>query len=350
MDTPLVELEARARELLPAPVYEYYRQGAADEVSAFEAVDAWRRFRFLPHVLRDVSAVSVTTTLLGRQLDTPVAIAPTALQRHAHPRGEQEMAAGAAAAGSLICVSSNTGLPYATIGLTGAPWWAQVYVLQDRSLTTAMLQLAVSAGASAVVLTADTPVVGAKRNAGETVWEMTPEGYSHVNVDRAGVTTQALEKALDLTPEVIGWIRDRTGLPVVVKGVLRADDASRAVDAGADAVWVSNHGGRQLDRSISTAQALGPVAAAVRDHAEVYVDGGLRDGRDVLTALALGARGVFVGRPALWALTTEGADGVRRVLDDITRDLVQAMCLAGCSSLSEVDAELLSGLNRTTAT
>ncbi len=335
------ELEARARAALPPPVYEYFRQGSADEVSAAEAVAAWRGFRFLPHVLRDVSNVSVETRLLGRAFATPVGIAPTALQRHAHPAGEREMAAGAAAAGSLLCVSGNAGAPYEEIATAGAPWWAQLYILADRSLSAALLRRAVDAGATAVVLTADTPVVGTKRNAGQSVWDITPQGFAHVNEDRGSAPAWALEKAVDLSEEAIGWVRQETGLPVVVKGVLRADDAVRVVAAGADAVWVSNHGGRQLDRSVTTAQALGPVAAAVGDRAEVYVDGGVRDGRDVLTALALGARAVFLGRPALWALTCGGATGVHDLVCALTEELLEAMCLAGCRGLAELTCDLL---------
>jgi 4-hydroxymandelate oxidase len=342
MVSPLDDLEAQARSLLPAPVYEYYRQGSADEVSVREAVQAWRRYRFLPHVLRDVSTVSVATDLLGTAVSTPVAVAPTALQRHAHPAGEQEMAAGVAAAGSLICVSGNAGVSYADVASSGAPWWAQLYVLHDRTVSVALLRRAVAAGASAVVLTADTPVVATKRIAGESAWDISPAGFAHVNEDRTDVSGEALDKALDLSEEAIAWVHEVTGLPVVVKGVLRPDDALRVVDAGADAVWVSNHGGRQLDRSVSTAQALRPVARAVGARAEVYVDGGVRDGHDVLTALALGARAVFLGRPPLWALTCGGAQAVRTFLDAITAELLEAMVLVGCRTPAELSADLLS--------
>jgi 4-hydroxymandelate oxidase len=339
--TPLDDLESRARSVLPAPVYEYYRQGSADEVSTQEAVQAWRRYRILPHVLRDVSAVSVATELLGMPVATPVAVAPTALQRHAHPGGEQEMAAGVAAAGSLICVSGNAGVTYAEVASAGAPWWAQLYVLYDRELSAALLRRAVDAGAAAVVLTADTPVVGAKRIAGASAWDISPEGFAHVNEDRSGASEEALGKALDLSEDAIAWVHEVTGLPVVVKGILRADDAVRVVEAGAQAVWVSNHGGRQLDRSVATAQALRPVVRAVGESAEVYVDGGVRDGRDVMTALALGARAVFLGRPPLWALTCGGGPAVHELLDALTSELVEAMVLSGCRSPVELRPDLL---------
>ena len=217
----------------------------------------------LPRVLRDVSSVDTATTLLGAPVRAPLAIAPTALLQHAHPRGRRDGCGPVPSritrrvrGPSLICVSSNAGIPYADIAVEGTPWWAQVYVLRRRSLTESLLEHAVAAGAKALVLTADTPVVATKRNLGQTVWEITTEHFLHANEDMDDATNDDLEKADDLTPDVIGWLGERTGLPVVVKGVLRADDARRVVDAGAAAVWVSNHGGRQLDRAVPTAHAL----------------------------------------------------------------------------------------------
>jgi 4-hydroxymandelate oxidase len=251
------------------------------------------------------------------------------------------MGRGAAAAETLMCVSSNAGQAFADIAAECGPWWVQAYVLQDRGLTRAMLERAVAAGAQAVVVTADTPVVAAKRDQGDSVWGVTPDVFLHANEDLEGVSHAAIEKATDLAPADIGWLGEVTGLPVVVKGVLRADDAQIAVDAGASAVWVSNHGGRQLDRSISTAAALAPVAEAVGERAEVYVDGGIRDGRDVLAALSLGARCAFIGRPALWALATRGAQGVADLLGLLVEELVEAMTLAGAPSARAVPADLI---------
>lgn len=343
----LADLESSARERLDDAVFDYFRQGAGDEVSAAEAAKAWQRLRFRPHVLRDVSSVTSSTSVLGIPLRSPVAIAPTSLQRHAHPLGEAEMARGVVAAGSLLCVSSNAGVPFGDIAHAGGPalsWWLQAYVLEDRGLTLAMLERAVSAGCSAVVLTVDTPVVAAKPGSGGSVWDVTPADFMHANEDLGGGTRHLdVDKARDLVPADIGWLAETTGLPVVVKGVLRPDDALLAVEAGAAAVWVSNHGGRQLDRSVATAEALPRVADAVGDAAEVYVDGGVRSGRDVLAALALGARAVFVGRPALWALSTGGAGGVRSLLDTLTAELEEAMTLSGCHAVGNVAADLLAG-------
>jgi 4-hydroxymandelate oxidase len=342
----LAGLESSARERLSDAVYQYFRQGAGDEVSAAEAAQAWQRYRFRPHVLRDVSSVTTRTTLLGTPVRSPVAVAPTSLQRHAHPLGEAETARGVAAAGALLCVSSNAGVPFTEIASAGGPelsWWVQAYVLEDRDLTLAMLERAVSAGCAAVVLTVDTPVVAAKPRSDVSVWDVTPADFLHANEDLGGTRHLDVGKARDLVPSHIGWLAQITGLPVVVKGVLRPDDALVSVEAGAAAVWVSNHGGRQLDRSVATADALPAVAGAVGDTAEVYVDGGLRSGRDVLAALALGARAVFVGRPALWALSTGGAAGVESLLATLTGELEEAMTLSGCRAVDDVAGDLLAG-------
>ena len=301
-------LEAAAAEKLPEPVHRYFRQGSAGGISVGEATAAWNSYRFRPHVLTDVSTVDISTTVLGTPVDVPVLVAPTTLQRQADPDGEAAMAAGVAAAGSVMGVSSNAGTTFADIGAAGAPWWLQIYVVKNRDVTLRMLDAAVAAGARAVVLTADTPVVGRKEDDGPTVWEVIQPSHLLANLNEDDFTGDDLGKADDLTPDVIGWLAERTGLPVLVKGVLRGDDAKRIADAGAAGVIVSNHGGRQLDGAIPTAQALPDVAEALAGTGvEVYVDGGIRRGEHILTALSLGARAVLVGRPALWSLTVGGS-------------------------------------------
>lgn len=326
-------LEERARELLPEPVHRYFVQGARDCVSAGEAVAAWDRLRFLPHVLRDVSHVSAATSLLGTPVRSPFAVAPTTLQRAAHEAGEVAMGKGVAAAGSLLVVSSNAGSTFEEIAATGAPWWLQAYVTVDRDACLPLLERAVRAGARALVLTVDTPLVGTKYDgAGPTIWEVTDPSWLRVNFPPGHGLDPGHAKAADLGPRDLAWLRDTTGLPVVAKGVLRPDDARRCVDAGADGIWVSNHGGRQLDRAAATAHCLPAVVDAVGEAAEVYVDGGVRTGLHGLAALALGARGVFLGRPPLFALTVGGEAGVSRLLKGLHNDLVEAMSLAGVAA------------------
>jgi 4-hydroxymandelate oxidase len=335
-------LEAAAAEKLPEPVHRYFRQGSAGGVSVGEAVAAWSSYRFRPRVLTDVSTVSTSTTVLGMPVAGPVLVAPTTLQRQADPDGEAAMSAGVAAAGSVLGVSSNAGTTFADIAAAGAPWWLQIYVNKNRDITRRMLDAAVAAGARAVVLTADTPVVGRKEDDGPTVWEAVQSGHLRANIDESLYSDDDLGKADDLTPDVIGWLGEQTGLPVVVKGVLRGDDARRCVDAGAAGLIVSNHGGRQLDGAIATAHALPEVVQAVAGTgAEVYVDGGIRRGEHVLTALALGARAVFVGRPALWALTVGSSPGVTRLLTDLYDELTHALALIGVPTLDAVAPDLI---------
>ncbi len=344
----LDELQEKAARRLPAPVSEYYNQGASAGLTTSGAPAAWDRLRFRPRMLRDVSGVSTATRVLGHEVATPVLIAPTTLQRAAHPDGEVATARAAAAARSLMVVSSNAGTAFEDIAATGVQWWVQAYVVRDRGLTTAMLQRGRDAGATAVVLTMDTPVVGRKRNAGLPVWDVVPDEFMRANLDATGLPASALDKADDLTPDTIGWLREITGLPVVAKGVLRDDDARTVVAAGAAAVYVSNHGGRQLDQAVATADALPPIAAAVAGTgAEVYVDGGLRRAEHVLAALALGASAVFLGRPVLWALSAGGADGeggsagVADLLAGMSDDLAHVMMLAGARDTSELSADLV---------
>lgn len=335
-------LERRAAEILEEPVYRYVRQGARDGVTTAEASSAWDRFRFRPRVLRDVSAVDTATSLLRTEVRAPLAVAPTSMQRAVHPDGELAMARAVAGSGSLMVLSSNAGATFEEIAATGVAWWLQMYVTADRAGTRPLLQRAVDAGARAIVLTVDTPIVGTKYDGeGPTAWEVAEPGWSHVNF-RPGYGDAAGDlKATDLGPRDVEWLAATTGLPVVVKGVLRGDDARRCVEAGAGAVWVSNHGGRQLDYASATADCLAEVAAEVGDASEVYVDGGVREARHVLAALALGARAVFLGRLPLYGLAVEGASGVARVLADLERELVDALILAGCASSSTVPRDLV---------
>ena len=240
------------------------------------------------------------------------------------------MAEGVAEAGSLHVVSSNAGTRFADLGAAG-PWWLQAYLPPERDLFRPVAEAAVAAGARAVALTVDTPYPGSKRGVDDEDWSGVDLSWWRTNYPEAddGHWQDAL------TLDDIGWLRDAAGVPVVVKGVLRGDDALRCLDAGAEAVYVSNHGGRQLDRAVDTATALREVVAAVGDRAEVYVDGGIRAGVDVLAALALGARGVFVGRPALWALGAEGGPGVARLLGELCSELKECLEQAGCDAPDE---------------
>jgi 4-hydroxymandelate oxidase len=318
--------EQAARAVHPA-VWRYLQSGSYGEVSVAEATAAWEQVRFRTRVLTGVASVDLATTLLGTPVSSPIGVAPTAMQRAVHPQGERAMVAGGEAAGSLCVVSSNAGTPWSELGAT-APWWLQAYLPTDRDQMRPVLERASAAGAAAVVLTADTPFPGSKYAADAEDWTGVDLGWWRANFPPPHPDRWAADLALD----DVGWLRAAAGMPVVVKGLLRGDDALRCLDAGADAVYVSNHGGRQLDRAVSTAMALREVVAAVGDRAEVYVDGGIRSGVDVLAALALGARGVFLGRSPLHALAVDGARGVERLLTELATELGEVLHLAGCAT------------------
>jgi 4-hydroxymandelate oxidase len=319
-----------ARRVVHPAVFAYLQSGSYGEVSVTEAPAAWREVRFRPMVLRGHSSVDLRTTFLGAEVASPVGVAPTSMQRALHPRGEQAMVAGVQSAGALCTIPSNAGTRFAELG-SAAPWWLQVYVPERRELVLPVLESAVEAGAGALVLTVDTPFPGSKYAADAEDWTGIDLSWWRVNF----ADPESDRWTPDLGPDDIGWLHEQSGLPVVVKGVARGDDAQRCLDAGAAAVYVSNHGGRQLDRTVSTAHALREVVAAVGDRTEVYVDGGVRSGLDVLAALALGARGVFLGRPTLHALAVDGARGVERLLTELATELAEVLRLAGCASPSE---------------
>ncbi len=340
----LVDAERAARELLPPGVWDYYAGGSGLEITLDEAAAAWQRHRLLPRVLRDVATVTTATTVLGTPVASPVLVAPTAYSVMAHPDGEVAVARGAAAAGSLMAVSSrcSTRLEDVAAAVAG-PWWFQVYVMRDRALTEGLVRRAAAAGATALVLTGDTPYTGIKHRPLGNL-PLTDE-QSLVNVAdhlRPGADPWlGMDQDPATTTADIAWLGELSGLPVVVKGVLRPDDALACLAAGAAGIVVSNHGGRQLDRSVTSADALAAITAAVGDRGEVYADGGIRDGVSILTALALGARAVLVGRPVIWALAAGGADGVTATLTALSSDFAHALALAGATSPEAVDRSLV---------
>src|SRR5690606_22174522 len=296
------------------------------------------------------------TAVLGQQVSMPILVAPTAFQKLAHPDGELATARAAGAAGTVLVLStfSNTRIEDVMAAASG-PVWFQLYIYKDRAATEALVRRVEAAGASALVLTADTPMVGRReadvRNRfalpdhlrienmlghGDAVEHVrAPEADSGLAAYLAPVTARALSWR-DVT-----WLQEISRLPVLVKGVVRPDDARRAVDAGAAGVIVSNHGGRQLDGAPATIDVLGPIAEAVGDAAEVLVDGGVRRGTDVIKALALRARAVHDGRPILWGLAAGGEDGARGALELLRRELDLAMALAGCPTVAEVGRDLV---------
>jgi isopentenyl diphosphate isomerase/L-lactate dehydrogenase-like FMN-dependent dehydrogenase len=321
------DYERLAEEKLDANAAAYYFGGAGDEVTLRDNVAAFERRKLRPHVLVDVEAVSTQTTVLGTEIAMPVLIAPLAMQRMAHPDGEEATARAAAAAGTVMCLSSAATCAPSELPGHG-PRWFQVYVWRPRSKTEAAIEEAVAAGYSALVLTVDVPYIG-RRERDLRVGFTVPDDLT-VQGDLFG-------QGFDAT---VGW-RDLEwlagyGLPVVVKGLLTAEDAELACEHGAAAVVVSNHGGRQLDGVSATLDVLEEVVDAVGGRAEVYVDGGVRRGVDVLKALALGARTTLIGRAMLWGLAVAGEEGVADVLRMFREEIELGLALLGCPSPDDV--------------
>jgi 4-hydroxymandelate oxidase len=351
----LDELEKLARGRLSKMVYDYYASGARDERTLRENVAAWSRIPICHRVLVDVSVRDPSTTVLGTPVSMPVLVAPTAFHKLACDQGELATMRAAARSRTLLILSSlsNTAVEDVSGAAPEARLWFQLYVYRDRGATEALVARAEGAGARAIVLTVDAPLFGRRepdvRNrfhlpAGLQVENMTAAGHAHMpeRGDESGLNAYVAEK-LDpsLTWKDVAWLRSVTRLPLVVKGIVRPDDAVRAVEHGASAIVVSNHGGRQLDGSPATATALGPVADAVQGRVEVLVDGGVRRGADVVRALSLGARAVLIGRPILWGLAVAGEDGVHGVLEAIRAELDEAMALAGCARVADATRDLV---------
>jgi 4-hydroxymandelate oxidase len=339
----LAALEEEARSLLPGPTYDYLAGGAGDELTLQDSVAAWDRIRLRPRVLRDVGAVDMTTTVLGTPVASPVMVAPTAFHKLAHPEGEAATATGAAAAGALYVAATRSTTPIEEMAAANgpdAPRWYQVYVLQERDHTADLARRAANLGFTALVLTGDTPLLGQRLRDVRNAFVL-PANVGEAALQAGAAVGSLVDQDPTITFEQIGWLREISGLPVLVKGVLRADDARACLDAGAAGVCVSNHGGRQLDGAVASADALAVVVGAVGDDGEVYVDGGVRRGVDVVRALALGARGVMIGRPVLWGLATAGSEGVRRVLRGFQRELALAMALCGARTVDELTADLV---------
>jgi 4-hydroxymandelate oxidase len=350
-DLSLEELEHEARRAIGEMAYAYYSGGADDERLLQGNVDAWSHWQLHPHVLAGISEVSTATTLLGSPVSSPVAIAPTAIQGLAHAEGEVATARGAAEAGALLILSSlaTCRLEDVAAAAPDATRWMQVYVLRERERTEELVRRAAAHGYRALVLTVDAPVSGLRLRE----WRIgvrLPDDLALPNLADGGtdsardggfmaVVTNEFEPAL--TPDDISWLAGLSPLPVVVKGVQRADDAVRCVDAGAAAVVVSNHGARQLADAPATADILAEVVDAVAGRAEVYVDGGVRRAPDVVKALALGARATLVGRPSLWAVATGGAAGVAGMLRWYEAELRRTMALCGASTVDAIGRDLV---------
>jgi 4-hydroxymandelate oxidase len=346
----LGDFERIASERVPAPTRAFIDGGAGDERVLQKNQRAFDAVTLMPRILVDVSSRSTSVTLLGEELSTPVMLAPSAMHRMVHPDGEAATVRGAGEAGALTVLSMASSLPVESVMKDASgPVWFQAYVGKDRALTAEVLARAEAAGCSAIVVTVDAPVVGGRTRELRMNFSVDPGWFSDDHTPMYGLTspTASGRAATELWDSSLSWvdlswIRSVSSLPIVLKGVLRVDDAERAAAEGIDAVIVSNHGGRQLDAAPATLTVLPPIADAVGDRMPVLVDGGIRRGTDVMIALAYGAAAVLVGRPILWGLSVDGDRGVEAILRILTDDLEIAMALCGASTVSDIDRTMVS--------
>lgn len=327
------DYEPLAQARMELSAWDYFQSGSDDEVTQRANRAAFERIQLRPRVLVDVSTCDMHTTVLDTPISMPILIAPTAFHSLAYPEGECATAQAAGRSGTLMMVSSSSTRSLEDIArVASGPLWFQLYV-HDRKSTQELVHRVTEAGYRALVLTVDAPRWGHK--------ERSIRGGFRVPQKANFTNAEAAVDVIPLTWESLAWLRSLTSLPLVLKGILTAEDAELAVKHGVDGIIVSNHGGRQLDTAIASIEALPEVVEAVNGGCEVYVDGGIRRGTDVLKALALGARAVLVGRPILWGLAANGADGVSHVLELLRTELELAMALSGRPTLDSIERSLV---------
>jgi 4-hydroxymandelate oxidase len=348
----LSDVEEAARAVLPAASYDYIAGGAGDEVSLARPRAIFDRIRLRPRVLVDVSGCDTGTTLLGHRVPAPILVAPSGDHGIAHADAERATARGAAAAGTIMIASCGSTLALEEIAAAAADGarWLHLPLFKDRGVAAEIVRRAQASGYSALCLTVDHKVAALRERNVRNGWVSPPTANLSGLLDVATAdwadgrsARQRAEQVFDrgATWAYLTELTGMTDLPIVVKGVLRSDDARRAVEEGAAAIVVSDHGGRQLDTTFSPIEVLPEIADAVDASAEVYLDGGIRRGTDVLKALALGARAVLLGRPVMYGLAVAGAEGVRTVLSMLADELATAMAMCGAPRLDAIDASLL---------
>ncbi|KAJ8556098.1 hypothetical protein K7X08_022856 [Anisodus acutangulus] len=346
--TNVMEYEAIAKKKLPKMVYDYYASGAEDQWTLAENRNAFSRILFRPRILIDVSKIDLTTTVLGFKISMPIMVAPTAMQKMAHPEGEYATARAASAAGTIMTLSSWATSSVEEVASTGpGVRFFQLYVYKDRKIVEQLVRRAERAGFKAIALTVDTPRLGRREADIKNRFTLPPnltlknfEGLDIGKMDKADDSGLASYVAgqvdRSLSWKDVQWLQTFTSLPILVKGVLTGEDARIAVQSGASGIIVSNHGARQLDYVPATIMALEEVVKAAQGRVPVFLDGGVRRGTDVFKALALGASGVFIGRPVIFSLAADGEAGIRKVLQMMRDEFELTMALSGCRSLKEI--------------
>jgi isopentenyl diphosphate isomerase/L-lactate dehydrogenase-like FMN-dependent dehydrogenase len=347
------DFEILAKEKLSQSAYDYYSSGANDEITLRENCDAYKRIFLKYRVLVDVSKRDLTTEVFGQKISMPVIIAPTAFHKMAHIEGEVAVAKAATKAGTIMILStlSNSSVEEVVKASSGNIWF-QLYVFKDREITKSLVKRVEDAGCKALVLTVDAPLLGQRERDIRNKFNL-PDGFTVKNLEPfykeklslkhdsgiAGYFSENLDPSLNWKD--IDWIKSITKLPILIKGISCKEDALLSIEYGADGIVVSNHGGRQLDTCRASIEVLPEIADAVYGKTEIYMDGGIRRGTDVLKAIALGAKAVFIGRPVLWGLSFEGESGVSSVLEIFRKEFDLAMALCGCTSVEKITKDLI---------
>jgi 4-hydroxymandelate oxidase len=336
----LFDYEALARSKLPAPLWDYVSAGADDGITVAENRRAFERVTIRPRMLVDVSRIDTATTVLGAPVAAPIMIAPASMHAALCPAGEIATARAAGRAGLAMVAATTANRTIEAIAeAASAPVWLQLYLYPERERSLALVRRAEAAGAKAIALTVDTARWGRKEQSLRS--EADFDWPAHANLAGLPAATTTPPAGAPATWDDVAWLKDSTRLPMLLKGVLTAEDAALAAEHGVDGIVVSNHGGRQLDGVVASIDALPEVVAEAGGRCEIYLDSGVRRGTDVLKALALGARAVMVGRPVLWGLAAGAEDGAFDVLTMLRRELEQAMALAGRPTLASIDASLV---------
>jgi len=349
----VADFKALARSKLATATYDYISTGSADEITLRENVAAFKRIKVVPPLMRGVSEADASTTALNQPISLPILLAPVAAQRMFHPSGALAAARAATAAGTIFGVSSSAGSSVEEIARASpGPKWFQLYVPRDRAVARQLVERVERAGYQAIIVTVD---LGEWKDADRRnrfalpkemlVKHLRDVGFHQVSDQMSDQEVNEFNQSawdLSLTWEFFDWLRSITKLPLLIKGLLRQEDARRAVSIGLDGIIVSNHGGRKLDTMPASIDRLAEVVEAVGNRAEVYMDGGIRRGTDVLKAVALGARAVLIGRPYAWALAADGEAGVRKVIELLAEEFLNAMTATGCARISDIEASLIS--------
>jgi isopentenyl diphosphate isomerase/L-lactate dehydrogenase-like FMN-dependent dehydrogenase len=340
----LFEFEDLAKERLPKEEYDYIAGGATDEISVDRNRRAYTSWALRPRVLRDVSILDLSTTVLGTKVNLPVLIAPCGGHQRAHPDGELATYRAAAACGTILAVSANSNTSFEDLAKAAdGHLWVQMYPFRNKEMTQDWLRRAKESGYKAVVVTLDSQWPPKReRNIRNNYRRTRGVNYPAVSADAprpAGRAGEGSDPAA--TWKDLEWIKKAAGLPVVAKGVMIAEDVELCAEVGADGVIVSNHGGRHLDNTLATVEVLSEAVAAAKGKMEVYLDGGIRRGADVVKALALGAKAVFIGRPLFWGLAVGGEQGVIRVLDILREEIEITMAKCGRPTIADIDASVV---------